>query len=234
MKNKYNMVCDSCGQAWNSDDPQIGAVCPRCGSRETAALNKKKHPAPKGRETRAITEEEYREIIDVMRSGKPGFFAPNERAAMALVMEANLGIRISDIVKLRMCDIIRDGDRWRLSIVEQKTAKERVFTVPEQVRSFLLDYCYKKGIKDNEPIIPVAPRTVQDALKKVTRFLEMDRVGTHSFRKFFATRIYEASGHDTELVREILQHGSLETTQHYLRATSERVDTALSKNIALI
>ena len=234
MKGKYNMVCDSCGQAWNADDPQRGVACPRCGSSDTTATEKKKRPTPKGRETRAITEAEYKEIIDTMRSGKSGFFASNERAAMALVMEANLGIRISDIVKLRMCDIIRDGDRWRLSIVEQKTSKERVFTVPEQVRSFLLDYCYRNGIKDNEPIIPVKPRTVQDALKKVTTFLELDRVGTHSFRKFFATRIYEASGHDTELVREILQHGSLETTQHYLRATPERVDTALSENIALI
>lgn len=187
-----------------------------------------------GKEMRTITETEYREIIRVMREGRPGYFHPNRRAAMALVLEANLGIRISDIVKLRLCDIIRDGDRWRLSIKEQKTGKERWFTVPDPVRSNVVDYCYAFGIGSTEPIVGIKRRSVQDALKKVTDFLELERVGTHSFRKFFAGRIYEASGHDAELVREILQHGSLATTQRYLRVSSERVDAALKDSTILL
>lgn len=187
-----------------------------------------------GKETRTITESEYREIIRVMRQGKPGFFRPNRRAAMALVLEANLGIRISDIVKLRLCDIVRDGDRWRLSIREQKTGKERWFTVPEPVRAYIVDYCYEYGIGSTEPIVQIKRRTVQDALKKVTTFLELERVGTHSFRKLFSIRLYEVSGHDTELVREILQHSSLETTQRYLRVSSERVDAALNESVVLL
>ena len=188
----------------------------------------------KGQETRAITEEEYLEIIQTMREGRPGFFKPNERAAMALVMEANLGIRISDIVKLRPCDIIRDGGRWRLSITEQKTGKPRWFTVEEQLRAFIVDYCYQNGIREDEPIVQIQRRTVQDALKKVTDFLEMDRVGTHSFRKYFATRLYENNGHDTNLVREILQHQSEATTRRYLRIAPERVDKALKNNTVLV
>jgi integrase len=39
------------------------------------------------------------------------------------VLEGNLGLRISDILKLRPCDIVRDGDRYRLEITEQKTGK---------------------------------------------------------------------------------------------------------------
>ena len=184
----------------------------------------------KGQETRALTEEEYREIIQVMREGRSGFFKPNPKAAIALVLEANLGIRISDIVKLRLCDIVRDGDRWRLSIVEQKTGKPRYFTVPEEIRAGIMEYCYQNGIGQSEPIVGIARRSVQDALKKVTDFLEMDRIGTHSFRKYFAARIYESNDHDVELVREILQHSSLETTQRYLRTTSARVDSALNDN----
>lgn len=189
----------------------------------------KQKNTPKGQETRALTEAEYIEIITVMREGRPGFFAPNPRAAMALVLEANLGIRISDIVKLRLCDIVRDGDRWRLSITEQKTGKPRYFTVPESIRAGIMEYCYENGIGQNEPIVGIARRSVQDALKKVTNFLEMDRIGTHSFRKYFAARVYEANDHDVELVREILQHTSLETTQRYLRTTSQRVNKALNE-----
>lgn len=194
---------------------------------------KSNRPAPKGQETRAISPEEYREIIDTMRQGGAGF-RPNERAAMALILEANLGIRISDIVKLRLCDIIRENGKWRLSIVEQKTGKLRTFRVPDEVRQYIVEYCYRHGVKENEPVVQIARRTVQDALKKVTDYLDMERVGTHSFRKYFATQIYEGNGHDVALVREILQHSSMETTQRYLKINSARVDEALEKHVNLI
>ena len=81
------------------------------------------------KKTAALTTEQYKEIIQTMKQGFCGC-RPNERVATALVLEGNLGIRISDIVNLRFCDIVKDGDRYRLEIIEQKTGKRRVFTVP--------------------------------------------------------------------------------------------------------
>ena len=74
------------------------------------------------KKTKALTEQQYKEIIHYLKSGFMGC-RPNERAATALVLEANLGLRISDILQLRLCDIVRDGDRFHLEIVEQKTGK---------------------------------------------------------------------------------------------------------------
>ena len=56
------------------------------------------------KKTIALTEQQYIEIIKTMREG---FLTsrPNERVAMALILEANLGIRISDIIKLKLNDI---------------------------------------------------------------------------------------------------------------------------------
>ena len=51
--------------------------------------------------TRALTVEEYNQIIDTMRTGFAGC-RPNDRIATALIIEANLGIRISDILKLKL------------------------------------------------------------------------------------------------------------------------------------
>ena len=79
--------------------------------------------------TIALTTEQYKKIIQTMREGFCGC-RPNERIATALVLEGNLGLRISDILSLRLSDIVRDGDRYRLEITEQKTKKKRVFTVP--------------------------------------------------------------------------------------------------------
>ena len=87
------------------------------------------------KKTTALTTEQYKEIITAMREGSC-FFRPNERAATALVLEGNLGLRISDILKLRPCDIVKDGDRYRLEITEQKTGKRRVFTVPLVVKQY--------------------------------------------------------------------------------------------------
>ena len=63
------------------------------------------------KKTTALTTEQYRNIITAMREGS-SFFRPNERVATALVLEGNLGLRISDIVRLRPCDIVNDGGRY--------------------------------------------------------------------------------------------------------------------------
>ena len=76
------------------------------------------------KKTKALTTEKYKEIIQTMREGFCGC-RPNERIAIALVLEGNLGLRISDILNLRLADIVRDGDRYRLEITEQKTQKKR-------------------------------------------------------------------------------------------------------------
>lgn len=106
------------------------------------------------KKTKALTTEQYKEIIAAMREGS-SFFRPNERAATALVLEGNLGLRISDILKLRPCDIVKDGERYRLEIVEQKTGKRRVFTVPLVVKQYIENYCLRNGI-GAKPIAPIA------------------------------------------------------------------------------
>ena len=75
---------------------------------------------------------------------------PNERIATALVLEGNLGLRVSDVLRLRPCDIVRDGDRYHLEIVEQKTGKARVFTVPLVLQQYIENYCLRCGMyQDN-------------------------------------------------------------------------------------
>ena len=88
----------------------------------------------------ALSTEQYKEIIQTMKTGFCGC-RPNERIATALVLEGNLGLRISDVIKLHLSDIVRDGDRYRLEIVEQKTGKRRVFTVPLVIEQYVENYC---------------------------------------------------------------------------------------------
>lgn len=190
------------------------------------------------KKTRALTDEQYVNIIRALQNGfvrKDGaVFKPNKRIATILVLEANLGLRISDVLKLRLEDIVRDGNRYRLNIIEKKTQKQRSFTVPLEIYSYIQDYALENNISPKAKLFPVGERTVQYQLQIVCDYLGYQEIGTHSFRKYFATDVYENNQYNIELVRTLLQHSSVVTTQRYIGIQSEQVENALQKHIRLL
>lgn len=196
------------------------------------------------KKTIALSEEQYNEIIKTIFQGGQGFRG-SRKVGTALVLEANLGIRISDILKLKLDDIIKDGERYRLDIVEQKTNKKREFTVPTQIYSYIKEYCYDNKIQSNEYLfpssstrknIPLSTQTVQKMLRIVCDYLgynDLD-ISSHSFRKFFATRIYQNNDYDVVLVQRLLQHSSPNVTQKYIGIGSKKLENALNDNIILV
>ena len=185
------------------------------------------------KKTKALTTEQYKEIIQTMKEGFCGC-RPNERIATALVLEGNLGLRISDIVKLRLCDIVLDGDRYRLEIVEQKTGKSRVFTVPLVIQQYIENYCLRNGLRRDELIFPLTERAIQKQLKIVCDYLGFEGISTHSFRKWYATEIYKNSGYDIALVQRLLQHSSAATTQRYIGMEPQRIEAAIQGHAILL
>ena len=185
------------------------------------------------KKTKALTTEQYKEIIQTMKEGFCGC-RPNERVATALVLEGNLGLRISDIVKLRLCDIVLDGDRYRLEIVEQKTGKSRVFTVPLVIQQYIENYCLRNGLRRDERIFSLTERAIQKQLKIVCDYLGFEGISTHSFRKWYATEIYKNSGYDIALVQRLLQHSSAATTQRYIGIEPQRIEAAIQGHAQLL
>ena len=185
------------------------------------------------KKTKALTTEIYKEIIQTMKDGFCGC-RPNERIATALVLEGNLGLRISDIVRLRPCDIVLDGNRYRLEIIEQKTRKRRIFTVPLVIAQYIENYCLRNGIDRDDLIFPVTTRSIQKQLKIVCDYLGYEGIGTHSFRKWYATEIYKANGYDIALVQRLLQHSNASTTQRYIGIEPQRIETAILNHSKLL
>jgi integrase len=185
------------------------------------------------KKTKALTAEQYKEIIQTMKEGFSGC-RPNERIATALVLEGNLGLRISDILKLRQCNIVRDGDRYRLEVVEQKTGKRRVFTVPMVIYQYIENYCLRNHIPPDKPIFPITTRAVQKQLKLVCDYLGYEGISTHSFRKWYATEIYKNNGYDIALVQRLLQHSSAAVTQRYIGIEPQRIEAAIEGHAQLL
>ena len=185
------------------------------------------------KQTSALTTEQYNKIISTMRQGCADFRA-NDRVATALVLEGNLGIRIGDIVQLRPCDIVQDGSRYRLAIREQKTGKKRFFTVPLVIYQYIEDYTKRHGIGANDLLFPVTTRAIQKHLATVCKYLGYTGIGTHSFRKWYATEIYKDSGYDIVLVQRLLQHSSAAITQRYIGMEPQRIEQAIEGHAKLI
>ena len=183
--------------------------------------------------TTALTTEQYKEIITTMKEGGAGF-RPNERIATALVLEGNLGLRISDIVRLRLSKIVNDGGRYRLAITEKKTGKQRVFTVPLVIYQYMEHYCLRNGIGRNELMFPLTTRAIQKQLALVCDYLGYEGISTHSFRKWYATEIYKKNDYDIALVQRLLQHSSAAVTQRYIGIEPQRIERAIEGHAELI
>lgn len=189
--------------------------------------------------TVALTREEYEQAITMLRTGfewNGVQYKSNSRIATIEILQATLGLRLGDILKLTLNSIVKDGDRYRLDIVEEKTGKLRTFTVPTEIYTFILDYAIEKQIGKNEKLFQITERQVTRHLRHLFEKMGMnvEKYGSHSFRKMFATQIYRDNDFDIELVRVLLQHSSVATTQKYLSISSKQVECALaatSKNL---
>lgn len=185
--------------------------------------------------TVALNKDTFEQIITTMQEGIPSIgVRPNTRCAAALMIEASLCLRIGDVLSMKLSSIVRDGSRYRLDIVEEKTGKKRVFTVPDEVYNYLLSYAVQNGLKKDDLLFNMTVRAVQKHLKIIADYLGLENVSTHSFRKYGATDIYEKNGHDSELVREILQHSSIAITQRYLGIRQDRIENALKNSVHLL
>lgn len=187
--------------------------------------------------TRAIDKQEFELIITTITqgfiTGTGQKIRPNVRIATALVLEANLGLRIGDIVKLKLSDIVFESGRYHLDIIEEKTKEKRTFTVPNEVYTYLQSYALENGIKPKARLFNITVRAVQNHLQLVCDYLGITGVSTHSFRKLFAMSIYNENGCDVELTRVLLNHSSVAVTQHYLSVDTKQVEQALQKHIVL-
>lgn len=186
------------------------------------------------KKTVALSVDEYEKIITTIQEGVKGHFRPNPRVAMALILEGNLGLRISDILELKLKSFVKDGYRYRLDITEKKTGKKRTFTVPTQIFIYIENYCYKSGIGKDDLILPISSRTVQSILKMACDCLGYEGVSTHSFRKYYATEIYRNNGCDIVLVQHLLQHCSPEVTRRYIGVDKQQVEDAILGHLRLL
>lgn len=149
----------------------------------------------------------------------------------------NCGIRLSELVSLNLTDISDDGKMT----VTGKGNKQRIVYLNDACLAALKDYL---KVRPNEGVIDknalfisrnrkrISKRTVQHIVE-----MYLDRSGlanqgysTHKLRHTAATLMYQYGDVDVLLLKEILGHENLSTTQIYTHVSNDQIKNALSVN----
>lgn len=183
--------------------------------------------------TRPIEINEYQNIINSLNSGfkyefqnRERIFRPNIQISLILQLQASIGLRVGDVLNLQLSNF-KNG---KLEKTEKKTGKLQYREINSSVINAIYNYAMENDKKSNDKLFTIGVRAVQKQLKIVVDYLELENIGTHSFRKLYAVTIYEDSNNNIELVKELLNHSSIATTQRYIRVSQQAINQA-SKNI---
>ena len=159
----------------------------------------------------------------------------NTRDALLFRMGINTILRISDIVKLRVCDIKHNNGSFRqyLSLNEQKTSKLKKIALNKLIRLEIQNHINKYKLEGEDylffslrnPTKAIDRTNAWRTLKKASNHCGIENFGTHSMRKTLAYHIY-AKTKNIALVQKLLNHTSPSVTLKYIGVDQEEMDKA--------
>ncbi|MCC7573075.1 MAG: tyrosine-type recombinase/integrase [Candidatus Methanofastidiosum sp.] len=133
------------------------------------------------------------------------------------------GLRVSELVKLNKNDIKTES----IHVVSGKGSKDRIVFVDSKTREMLEQYISERN-DSNEALFlsahgdRISARTIQWLIKKYSEDAGIEKkVTPHVLRHSFATHMLEGDA-DIVVIKELLGHSNLSTTQIYTHITDER------------
>lgn len=160
-----------------------------------------------------------------------------ERDYAILTIFLNCGLRLSELCSLNYNDIKSDNTMT----VKGKGNKERTIYLNEMCIDAIKEYMKVRpvdGVKDKNALFlsgrksRISPKSVQHVVEK---YIEKSGLGnrgfsTHKLRHTAATLMYQQGGVDVLLIKDILGHENLATTEIYTHIINSQLKDAVSSN----
>lgn len=153
----------------------------------------------------------------------------NERNYILFLLGINSGLRISDIVQLR----VKDVQGWYIKTKEIKTGKplKRKMTpvLKREIREYikgkpLHHYLFQSRNGKNKPMTRVNAYYI---IRLAAEDLGIDNVGTHTMRKTFGYHYYNKTK-DIATLMALFNHASPAITLRYIGIKQDQQDKAMS------
>ena len=152
----------------------------------------------------------------------------NMRDYMLFRIGINSGLRISDILKLKVKDL---RNQTHFTLREQKTGKPQKLkiqpTLKKEIDEYIKDmddedYIFKSQKGNNSPIQRMqAWRILNKAANQVGINGE---IGCHTLRKTFGYHFYKYTGGDIVILQKIFNHSSPQITLRYIGILQDQID----------
>lgn len=150
------------------------------------------------------------------------------------VLGINSGLRVSDIVRLKVSDVY-DGKKVkdRIELHEQKTGKYKSFPLSESAKKALKEYLASIQPEQDNFLFPSRKGGGPLSRSQVWLILHRaadkagirERIGTHSMRKTFGYQAYK-NGVDVYIIQEMLNHSHPGVTRRYIGLSQDDTDRA--------
>lgn len=160
-----------------------------------------------------------------------------ERDYCIITLFLNCGMRLSELVGINFSDLLSDN-RLRL---RGKGDKERIVYLNSACIKAIESYVRVRpadGVKDRDALFlsnrkqRISPKTVQVLVKKNLTKIGLGENGfsVHKLRHTAATLMYQHGNVDIRVLKDILGHESLGTTQIYTHVSDARMQQAAAAN----
>ena len=150
-----------------------------------------------------------------------------ERDYILFLIGINTGLRVGDILKLKVADVKK---KKFILIYEGKTKKKRevnLINIYDELHEYI-------STVDSEWLFPsrkgdkaISPTQAYRQLNKAAEMVDIESVGLHTLRKTFGYWFYKQTK-DIAKLQSILNHDKPDVTLLYIGITKEEIDNSLS------
>ena len=164
-----------------------------------------------------LSEEEIARLLEA---------APGPKYKAALSAAYGAGLRVSEVVALKVCDV--NSKRMLLKIEQGKGRKDRFAMLSPVLLELLRDW-YRIArptvwlFPGRDRLLPLTTRQFNRAVHAAAHLAEIKkRVTPHTLRHSFATHLLEQNT-DVRLIQVLLGHAKLETTALYAQVANNTI-----------
>ncbi len=196
--------------------------------------------APKKKQTlpKYLSMQESISLLEAVESDKESKSRERDYAIITLFL--NCGMRLSELVGINLNDLDRELRSLR---VVGKGNKERIVYLNDACRDALTRYLSVRGDGLKKPL-PTNALFVSKQYKRISNktvqwlvYKYLERAGldykhfsTHKLRHTAATLMYQTGKVDVRVLKEILGHEQLNTTQIYTHVSNQGMQDAIDNN----
>lgn len=161
----------------------------------------------------------------------------NERDYLLAKFQLNTGLRISDVVSVKVNDLmINNRFKEYFILNEVKTNKVKHIKINNELRKVIKEYVLandlgpnaylfkSKKLDENKEMRHITVTQAYRILKAAAESVGIENFGTHSLRKTWGYFTYKASAHNIGLLMSMFNHSAPSITLRYIGVDQDEKD----------